>query len=130
MIAGGPKGEPVRIGGGRVELRQTAFAAQSVPLRAAGISLVAVEPVSAIDVLSERYRRFVLPAAAITLALAAALANRLARPLAQVIGDVARLTRQAHTDALTGLAADRRELTVRLEDELERAGRNGRVSRS
>ena len=124
VIAGGPKGEAVRIRAGRVELRQTEFAAQSVPLRAAGTSLVAVEPVSAIDGLSERYRRFVFLAAAITLALAAALANRLARPLAQVIGDVARLTRQAHTDALTGLA-NRRELTARLEDELERAGRNG-----
>ncbi len=124
VIAGGPKGEEVRIRGGRVELRQTEFAAQSVPLRAAGTSLVAVEPVSAIDALSERYRRFVFLAAAITLALVAALANRLARPLAQVVGDVARLTRQAHTDALTGLA-NRRELTARLEDELERAGRNG-----
>jgi diguanylate cyclase (GGDEF)-like protein len=124
VIAGGPEGEAVQIRGGRIELRETAFAAQSVPLRAAGTSLVAVEPVSAIDALSERYRRFVFLAAAITLALAAALANRLARPLAQVVSDVARLTRQAHTDALTGLA-NRRELTARLEDELERAGRNG-----
>ena len=124
VLAGGPKGEAVQIRAGRVELKQTEFAAQSVPLRAAGTSLVAVEPVSAIDALSERYRRFVFLAAAITLVLAAALASRLARPLAQVVGDVARLTRQAHTDALTGLA-NRRELTARLEDELERAGRNG-----
>lgn len=124
VIAGGPKGEAVRISAGRVHLRGTAFAAQSAPLAAAGASLVAVEPVSAIDALSERYRRFVFLAAALTLALAAVLAGRLARPLAQVVGDVARLTRQAHTDALTGLA-NRRELTVRLADELARAARNG-----
>jgi diguanylate cyclase (GGDEF)-like protein len=124
VIAGGPEGAAVEIRGGRADLRGTSFAAQSAPLRAAGTSLVAVEPVSAIDALSERYRRFVFLAAAVTLALAAALANRLARPLAQVVGDVARLTRQAHTDALTGLA-NRRELTVRLDDELERAARNG-----
>ena len=114
VIAGGPMGAPMQIRGGRVDLRGTAFAAQAAPLRAAGTSLVAVEPVSAIDALSERYRRFVFLAAALTLVLAAALAHRLARPLAQVIGDVARLTRQAHTDALTGLA-NRRALTLRLE---------------
>ena len=124
VLAGGPKGAHVRIRGGKVTLGRTDFAAQSAPLRAAGTTLVAVEPVSAIDALSERYRRFVLLAAVVTLLLVAGLANRLARPLAQVVGDVARLTRQAHTDALTGLA-NRRELTVRLEDELERAARNG-----
>jgi diguanylate cyclase (GGDEF)-like protein len=124
VLSGGPEGETVRIRDGRLQLGGTWFAAQSAPLRAAGASLVAVEPVSAIDALSHRYRRFVFFAAAITLLLAAAVANRLARPLAQVVGDVARLTRQAHTDALTGLA-NRRELTVRLEDELARAARNG-----
>ncbi len=123
VIAGGPKAAAVNVRGGRVTLGETAFAAQAAPLKAAGTSLVAVEPVSAIDSLSERYRRFVFLAAAITLALAAVLANRLARPLAQVVGDVARLRRQAHTDALTGLA-NRRELTLRLSDELERAARN------
>jgi diguanylate cyclase (GGDEF)-like protein len=124
VIAGGPEGAKVQIQGGRVDLGGTAFAAQVAPLRAAGTSLMAVEPVSAINALSERYRRFVFLAAAVTLLLAAALANRLARPLAQVVGDVARLTRQAHTDALTGLA-NRRALTARLEDELQRAARNG-----
>ena len=124
VIAGGPEGAEVQIQGGRVDLRGTAFAAQVAPLGAAGTSVVAVEPVAAIDALSERYRRFVYLAAAITLLLAAALANSVARPLAQVVGDVARLTRQAHTDALTGLA-NRRALTTRLEDELQRAGRNG-----
>ena len=124
VIAGGPEGEAVQITGGRVDLRGTAFAAQAAPLGAADTSLVAVEPVKAIDALSERYRRFVFLAAAVTLLLAAALASKVARPLAQVVGDVARLTRQAHTDALTGLA-NRRALTARLEDELQRAARNG-----
>jgi diguanylate cyclase (GGDEF)-like protein len=124
VLAGGPEGAPVRIEDGRVELGGTTFAAQSAPLSAGGTSLLAVEPVEAIEALTERYRRFVLLAAAITLLLAAALAGRLARPIAQVVGDVARLTRQAHTDALTGLA-NRRELTARLDDELARAARNG-----
>ena len=124
VLAGGPEGRSVRIREGRTLLGGTSFAAQSAPLRGADTTLVAVEPVAAIDALSERYRRFVFLAAAITPILAAALANRLARPLAQVVGDVARLTRQAHTDALTGLA-NRRELTLRLEDELARAARNG-----
>ena len=124
VIAGGPVGAPVDVLASRVTLKGTTFAAQSAPLEAAGASLVAVEPVSAIDSLSQRYRRFVFLAAALTLALAALIASRVARPLAQVVGDVARLTRQAHTDSLTGLA-NRRELTTRLADELERAGRNG-----
>ena len=124
VLAGGPVGEAVRVREGRVTLGETRFAAQSAPLSAEGTALLAVEPVAAIDALSERYRRFVLLAAVLTLLLAAAIANRLARPIAQVVGDVARLTRQAHTDALTGLA-NRRELTVRLEDELARAARTG-----
>ena len=124
VLAGGPAGETVQVREGRVELDGTPFAAQSAPLRAEGATLVAVEPVSAIDALSERHRRFVVLAAALTLLFAAVLAGRLARPIAQVVGDVARLRRQAHTDALTGLA-NRRELTIRLEDELLRAARNG-----
>lgn len=124
VIAGGPKGHAVEIRAGRVVLGGTAFAAQSAPLEGVDGSLVAVKPVSAIDELSARYRRFVFLAAAVTMLLVAALANRLARPVAQVVSDVARLTRQANTDALTGLA-NRRELTARLEDELERAARNG-----
>ena len=124
VIAGGPVGTRLDLHAPRVTLAGTTFAAESAPLKAAGASLVAVEPVRAIDDLSSRYRHFVFLAAALTLALAALIASRLARPLAQVVGDVARLTRQAHTDSLTGLA-NRRELTVRLADELERAARNG-----
>ena len=78
---------------------------------------------SSIDALSAQYRRLLLLAAAVTLLLIAFVARRIARPLAAIVGDVARLSRQAHTDALTGLA-NRRELTARLHDELERAARN------
>ena len=124
VVAGGPKGHRVEIRGGRIVLGGTAFAAQAAPLEAVNASLVAVEPIAAIDAVTARYRRFVFLAAAVTLLLAAALANRLARPVAQVVSDMARLRRQAHTDALTGLA-NRRELTVRLEEELQHAARNG-----
>jgi diguanylate cyclase (GGDEF)-like protein len=109
---------------GRVTLAGEPFAARSADLGAAGTTVLAVEPVAAIDALSERYRRFVFLAAAVTLLFAAGLAARLARPMAQVIGDVARLTRQAQTDSLTSLA-NRRALSERLEDELGRAARNG-----
>ncbi len=67
--------------------------------------------------------RLIILAALFTLALAAALATRLARPVAQIVGDVARLSRQAQTDGLTGLA-NRRLLAERLEDELIRATKN------
>jgi diguanylate cyclase (GGDEF)-like protein len=124
MLAGGPAGVGVEPRDGRVAFGGTEFAAQSVPLGVRNTSVVALEPVSAIDALSARYRRFILLAALFTLALAAALATRLARPVAQIVGDVARLSRQAQTDGLTGLA-NRRLLGDRLEDELARANRNG-----
>ena len=79
---------------------------------------------SAIDALSERYRRLVYLAAAVTLVLAGGLATRLARPIAQVVGEVAQLSKQVQTDALTGLA-NRRGLSDRLERELARALENG-----
>jgi diguanylate cyclase (GGDEF)-like protein len=86
--------------------------------------VVALEPVAAIEALSAGYRRLIILAALFTLALAAVLATRVARPVAQIVGDVARLSRQAQTDGLTGLA-NRRLLAERLEDELLRAQRNG-----
>jgi diguanylate cyclase (GGDEF)-like protein len=70
------------------------------------------------------YRRRLLFAAAITLALAAGLATRLARPVARVFADLARLTRQAETDGLTNLA-NRRALDERLDDEVDHARRLG-----
>jgi diguanylate cyclase (GGDEF)-like protein len=124
VIAGGPLGAPVRIRDHRVNFGKTDFAAQSAALGVAGVSVLAVEPTDAIDALSRGYRHLVLLAAAFTLALAAALATRLGRPVARVLGDVARLTRQAQTDPLTGLA-NRRTLNERLEEELEHAARTG-----
>jgi diguanylate cyclase (GGDEF)-like protein len=78
----------------------------------------------AIEAESAGYRRFVILVALLTLSLAGLLAMRLARPVARVLVDVARLSRQAGTDALSGLA-NRRGLNERLDDELERAIRNG-----
>jgi diguanylate cyclase (GGDEF)-like protein len=128
VIAGGPHGARGRIVAGRVVFGKTEFAAQSAQLGAANASVLAIEPVAAIDASSESYRRLVFLAAAITLVLSAAFAARLARPLAQAVGDVARLTRQVQTDALTSLA-NRRGLTERLDAELARARENGtRVS--
>jgi diguanylate cyclase (GGDEF)-like protein len=124
VLVGGPRGAKVTFDKDKMVLRDTPFAAQPAPLGVANVHVVAVEPVSAIDELSKRYRRFILLAAAFTLALSAALAMRLARPVAQIVGDVARLSRQAQTDGLTGLA-NRRLLGERLEDEILRAARNG-----
>ena len=124
VIAGGPHGARSQIVAGRVTFGSATFAASSAELGVAHASIVAIEPVAAIDAISQRYRRLVFLAAAFTLALAAALAARLARPLAQAVGDVARLTRQVQTDSLTNLA-NRRGLTERLDVELERAHENG-----
>ncbi len=124
VIAGGPHSARSRIVDGRVKFGGTEFAAAGTKLGVAQVSILAIEPVSAIDAISQRYRRLVFLAAAFTLALAAALAARLARPLAQAVGDVARLTRQVQTDSLTNLA-NRRGLTERLDSELARAHENG-----
>ena len=124
VIAGGPHGARAHIVSDRLTFHGAQFAAESVSLGTANASILAVEPVAAIDAISQRYRRIVLLAALVTLALAAAFAARLARPLARVIGDVAHLTRQVQTDALTNLA-NRRGLTERLDAELARARENG-----
>ena len=124
VVAGGPVGARPAIVNGRVSFGGTTFAAQRASLGVANTWLLAVEPVSAIDAASRRYRRLVLLAALATLAIAAALAMRLARPIARAVGDVARLTRQVQTDALSNLA-NRRGLTDRLEVELARAEEDG-----
>lgn len=124
IIAGGPAAAHPTIAKGRTTIGNVEFAAQSAPLGLARARIVAVEPQAAIDALSDRYRSFVFLVAAATLALAAGLATRLARPLAGIVGEVAHLSRQAHTDALTGLA-NRRGLTDRLESALAHAQENG-----
>lgn len=123
VVAGGPKGAPVQLRDGRVVFGGMSFAAEAAPLSVADASVLAVQPVAAIKAQSAGYRRFVILVALLTLSVAGLLAMRLARPVARVLGDVARLSRQAGTDALSGLA-NRRGLNERLDDELERAVRN------
>ena len=83
-----------------------------------------MEPVAAVNARVEAYRSRLLLAAALTLALAAGLAVRLGRPVARVLGDLARLRHHAQTDALTNLA-NRRALDERLDDEVDHARRLG-----
>ena len=124
VIAGGPAGTRVDIRDHRIELAAVPFFSTATKLVAGNASLVAVEPVSAVEARVNAYRRRLLFAAAITLALAAGLATRLARPVARVFADLARLTRQAQTDALTNLA-NRRALDERLDVEVDHARRLG-----
>jgi diguanylate cyclase (GGDEF)-like protein len=122
VVAGGPVGARVRIADGRVVFGKTEFVASSMPLT--GGSVLAVEPVAAIEARVVPYRRRLFLAAALTLALAAGLATRLARPVARVLADTARLARLAQTDSLTGLA-NRGALDERLDGEVDRARRLG-----
>jgi diguanylate cyclase (GGDEF)-like protein len=124
VIAGGPAGTRVDVRDDRIRLAAVPFFSTATKLAAGNASLVAVEPVSAVEARVNAYRRRLLFAAAITLALAAGLATRLARPVARVLADLARLTRQAQTDALTNLA-NRRALDERLDDEVDHARRLG-----
>jgi diguanylate cyclase (GGDEF)-like protein len=124
VIAGGPAGTHVDVGARRIELGDVPFFSTATKLAAGNASLVAVEPVSAVSARVNAYRRRLLFAAAITLALAAGLATRLARPVARVFADLARLTNQAQTDGLTNLA-NRRALDERLDDEVDHAKRLG-----
>ena len=125
IVAGGPRGTRPIFANGRTKIGAVPFAAQSAALELPHARLEAIEPVSAIDALSDRYRSLVYLAAIATLAVAGGLATRLARPLASIVGEVAHLSRQAQTDALTGLA-NRRGLTGRLEAELVHAQENGK----
>jgi diguanylate cyclase (GGDEF)-like protein len=124
VIAGGPAGARIDLREQHIELARVPFVSTSTNLAAANTSLAVVEPVSAVEARVNAYRRRLLFAAAITLALAAGLATRLARPVARVFADLARLTRQAQTDALTNLA-NRRALDERLDVEVDHARRLG-----
>jgi diguanylate cyclase (GGDEF)-like protein len=124
VIAGGPAGARVDLHDRRIDLAGIPFFSTATKLVAGNASLVAVEPVSAVSARVNAYRRRLLFAAAITLALAAGLATRLARPVARVLADLARLTRQAQTDSLTNLA-NRRALDERIDDEVDHARRLG-----
>jgi len=124
VIAGGPIGAQAVVRHDHVEFGSVSFAAKSADADAAGVTVLAVEPQSAVEARVSDYRRKLLFAAAITLALAAGLATRLARPVARVLGDLARLMHQAQTDALTSLA-NRRALDERLDLEVDHARRLG-----
>jgi diguanylate cyclase (GGDEF)-like protein len=124
VIAGGPTGTHVDVRDHRIHLATVPFFSTATKLVAGNASLVAVEPVSAVEARVNAYRRRLLFAAALTLALAAGLATRLARPVARVLADLARLTRQAQTDGLTNLA-NRRALDERLDVEVDHARRLG-----
>jgi diguanylate cyclase (GGDEF)-like protein len=124
VIAGGPVGTRVDIRNQRIELAGVPFLSTATKLEAGNASVVAVEPVSAVTARVNAYRRRLLFVAAITLALAAGLATRLARPVARVLADLTRLTRQAQTDGLTNLA-NRRALDERLDGEVDHARRLG-----
>lgn len=124
VIAGGPAGTRVDIRNQRIELAGVPFLSTATKLEAGNASLVAVEPVSAVSARVNAYRRRLLFVAAITLALAAGLATRLARPVARVLADLTHLTRQAQTDGLTNLA-NRRALDERLDGEVDHARRLG-----
>src|SRR5439155_1384514 len=90
----------------------TSFAAVSASLGVADSSVLAVQPVKAIEAQSAGYRRFVILVALLTLSLAGLLAMRLARPVARVLVDVARLSRQAGADAARTAERIRRAVTA------------------
>jgi diguanylate cyclase (GGDEF)-like protein len=121
VIAGGPIGARAALEDGRVTFGSTAFAAKASPLGIANVTVLAVEPMAAVDAHALPYRKKLLVAAVLTLALAAGIAARLGRPLARRFGE---LNDRAQTDALTGLA-NRRALDERLEEEVDRAQRHG-----
>jgi diguanylate cyclase (GGDEF)-like protein len=123
VVAGGPAGAAVVVHDGRLKLPPVTFQADSATI-ASNVRVVAVEPRSAVEARIAPYRRRLFLIAALTLALAAGFAARLARPVARVLADLARLSRQATTDALTNIA-NRRALDERLDYEVEHARRLG-----
>jgi diguanylate cyclase (GGDEF)-like protein len=122
LVAGGDAGTQVTLTANRMRAGGTSFFAQRVPVYGSGASVVAVEPSSAVAAQVQPYERRLIAIALFTLALAAAFSARLARPVARVLGDLARLAHQASTDALTGVA-NRRTLDERLDEEVEHARR-------
>lgn len=128
LVAGGDAGSQVSVAGGRMRVGGSSFFAQRVPVYDSGASILAVEPTAAVEAQVLPYRRRLIAIALFTLALAAAFSARLARPVARVLGDLARLAHQASTDSLTGIA-NRRALDERLDEEVEHARRiNASVS--
>jgi diguanylate cyclase (GGDEF)-like protein len=124
VLAGGPAGAPATLSRGRLEFGSVSFAGKAAQLDVPGTSVLAVEPMSAVEARANTYRSRLLFAATLTLALAAGLAVRLGRPVAHLLGDFALLRRHAETDGLTNLA-NRRTFDERLDLELHHARRLG-----
>ncbi len=120
VVAGGPRGADATIRNGRVTFGSTAFVAREARVGIPRTSILAVEPVRSISALALPYRRRLFLAALVTLMLAAIVAARLGRPAARLLKDVARLSGQAQTDSLTGLA-NRRFLDEQIAVELRQA---------
>ena len=124
IVAGGIPGMRYDVRSGQVILGKEKFMVRGVPLGVASTRVYAIEPMAAIDARTLPYRRRLLLAAALTLAVVAGLAVRLARPLLRLFGEASRLSRQARTDSLTGLV-NRRGFDDRLSRELETASSFG-----
>jgi diguanylate cyclase (GGDEF)-like protein len=124
VIAGGPHQAAAVVRNNRVVFGSLGFAAQAAPVGLPHTMVLAVEPLRAVQAGSSAYRQRLFLAALVTLILAAWLATRLGRPVARLLNDVSRLTRQAQTDALTGIP-NRRSLDERLIEELARAEKLG-----
>jgi diguanylate cyclase (GGDEF)-like protein len=125
VVTGGPVGARYAVlHDGQVTLGSEKFVARGVPLGTASTRVFAIEPVAAVDARTLPYRRRLLFVAALTLAVVAGIAMRLARPLLRLFGEASKLRRQARTDSLTGLV-NRRAFDERLSRELETAGSLG-----
>jgi diguanylate cyclase (GGDEF)-like protein len=122
VLAGGPAGAKAVLANGRLAILGLTFEAERHPLGVARTDVVAVEPVAAVQAAIAPFRRRLFLAAALTLALAAAVAARLARPAARMLADLSHLRRQAETDGLTSIA-NRRKFDERLDEEIEHARR-------
>jgi diguanylate cyclase (GGDEF)-like protein len=124
VLAGGPVGSHYAVRNGEVTFGSERFVARGIPVGTAAIRVFAIEPVAAIDARTQAYRRRLFFVAALTLAIVAALALRLARSLLRLFGEASKLRRQARTDSLTGLL-NRRAFDDRIRRELDTAGSFG-----
>jgi diguanylate cyclase (GGDEF)-like protein len=123
-----PKAKLVLVEHGRViagprhlALDRASYTFGSAPLPVKGVSVVAIESLADVSARTGAYLRNTLIAGILTLLLAGALAIRLTRPLARMVGD---LSERAERDELTGLA-NRRAFDDRLREEIDRARRYG-----
>jgi diguanylate cyclase (GGDEF)-like protein len=117
--------QPVRLRGHTVVVGKDSYRGllTRVP-NAAGISLYALRPESAIEANVRPYQQRILYAALGSFALLVLVALAFARPILNTLGDFRRVASQAATDSLTGLA-NRRSFDDELALEWRRAERIG-----